>query len=400
MPPPSRTTDEPTAIRPRAAVTSAPTIDCPRAPTFCEPTGSATADPAGTVRSVQALLRTGGSSGRYSVTLITASSEKGFITTKKECERWVVTASTTSHCSPADDVHGSAPRPGSFAPPHTTHPTAAQPPNTSTRVDAARADASTCWRTSPWGGTETSFGSPTGVSAYDVSRASSVAPVGFAISIVAVHPGPPPCGQSQVVDDAAPGVAAAGAAGPRRVAASAPTSARAARVIESHPRPPRIIDAPASGSPTTRRPTRLRPATSSPCAGTDRRTGSGRHPTRRRTPWPIRTIALEARRYRGVPSLDRRRWPPSQGRRGRSARASRLASAQGCPSHRYGDAGWRRGRPIVRSHAFRRRRSGPPPAAWPACSARSTARPRAPVRDRPAHEPPAPPGHSSGPPGG
>jgi len=55
---------EATAILPRAAVTSAPTIDCPSAPTFWEPMGSASAEPAGTVRSVQALLRTGGSSGR------------------------------------------------------------------------------------------------------------------------------------------------------------------------------------------------------------------------------------------------------------------------------------------------------------------------------------------------
>src|SRR3954464_14254681 len=206
IPPLSRTTADATAIRPRAAVTSTPTIDWPSAPTFCEPIGKATDDPAGTVRSVQALLRTGGSSGRYRVTSITASIENGFITTKKECELWVVTASTTSQREPGVDVHGSAPSPGSFAPPHTAQPTAAQPPKTSTRVDAALDEASTCFRTSSWGGTETSLGLPTGPSAYEVIRASSVAPVGFATSIVAVQPGPPPCGQSQVVEGAVPAV--------------------------------------------------------------------------------------------------------------------------------------------------------------------------------------------------
>ena len=127
--------------------------------------GSASADPAGTVRSVQALLRTGGSSGRYRVTSITASIENGFITTKKECDRWVVTASTTSQCWPGVEVQGSAPSPGSFAPPQTTHPTAAHPPKTSTRVDAARADASTSCSTSPCGGTDTSLGVPSGFAA-------------------------------------------------------------------------------------------------------------------------------------------------------------------------------------------------------------------------------------------
>ena len=55
--PPSRTAKEPTAIRPRVAVTSAPTIDWPSAR---EPTSSATELPARIGRSVHAEFRTGG----------------------------------------------------------------------------------------------------------------------------------------------------------------------------------------------------------------------------------------------------------------------------------------------------------------------------------------------------
>ena len=62
------------------------------------------------------------------------------------------TAEERYQTAPGVDVHGSAPSPGSFEPPHTTHPTAAQPPKTSTRVDAALVDASTVRSTSPWGG--------------------------------------------------------------------------------------------------------------------------------------------------------------------------------------------------------------------------------------------------------
>ena len=135
-----RTASEPTAIRPRVAVRSTPTID---SPSTREPTSSATERPARTGRSVHAESRTGGRPARNNATSITASDVNGFITTRYECVCLVVTPSTTAQCAPGSEVHGSAPRPPSFPLARTTQPTAAHPPNSCTSVAAPRARSGT-----------------------------------------------------------------------------------------------------------------------------------------------------------------------------------------------------------------------------------------------------------------
>src|SRR5207344_3143237 len=120
--PPARTAKEPTAIRPRVAVTSTPTIASPSAR---EPTSSATERPARSGRSVHAESRTGGRPAKNNATSITASVSNGFITTNEEWACLVVTPSTTVQCPPGSDVQGSAPIPASLPPARITQATAA-----------------------------------------------------------------------------------------------------------------------------------------------------------------------------------------------------------------------------------------------------------------------------------
>ena len=304
-----------------------------------------------------------------------------------------MTPSTTSHAAPAIEVQGSAPSPGSFAPPHSTQPTAAQPPKMSTRVDAARDDAFDLLqhlavrrhRDDP------------GVSRPAVrvrrepgvqGRAGRVRDLDRARPSGAAAVRTQPRGRG-----AAPVVAAAGDAGPS-FAADLGTEhhergqhdrepSPAARASPSHrlPRDPER-DRPHGGEQPHRE--RARELVAEADLDVARRAVERRRPAERRLRPDIGTDATASSGRR--PSPPAARSPPALG--------PNHPPSDGC--ERPGDVGPQaldrvRRRGTARSRASPCRRAGPRPAASRRCSPRSRGRPTGRARGRPVRGATAPP---------
>ena len=126
-------------------------------------------------------------------------------TRSASCPRCVV-LSGAYHCVEARAAHGSAPTPLE----RVSQPAAIHPPKYSTKVEAERSGAATCWATSPPAGTVTETGAPAPSAVSPVSRAVTSWVPGLARKTVACQPSPPPCGQNQAPEGACPGVTGVG----------------------------------------------------------------------------------------------------------------------------------------------------------------------------------------------